>query len=260
MNSAPNFDRLAGVYRWIEMATFGRSLWRCRCRFLDELRNCRTALVLGDGDGRFTARLLDENPHVCVDAIDTSGAMLRTLLRNAGIHAHRISVHHSDARQWQPLNSHYDLIVSHFFLDCLSTEEVAALAERLRPCTSGQTKWVVSEFAIPAGWFGKLVAQPLVKSLYLAFRMLTGLRVGRLPEHHEALSSAGFVLGQERFSLGGLLVSEMWVWRCNINGRSAAQIDSLSWNADDPVECYSRVKIKPSSNGRLLLRAPKKSL
>jgi hypothetical protein len=227
MNRAPNFDRLASAYRWMEIATFGRSLWRCRCRFLDELRNCRTALVLGDGDGRFTARLLDENPRVWVDAIDTSGAMLRTLLRNAGVHRHRISVHHSDARQWQPHNSHYDLVVSHFFLDCLTTDEVTALAERLRLCTSDRSKWVVSEFAIPAGWFGRRVAQPLVKSLYLAFRMLTGLRVGRLPRHRDALSSAGFVLDQERPSLGGLLVSEVWVRGSRRTGQIAAEPGSF---------------------------------
>ena len=211
MNRFPNFDRLAGVYRWMEMATFGRSLWRCRCRFLDELRNCRTALVLGDGDGRFTARLLNENPHVRVEAIDTSEAMLRALLRNAGIHRHRISAHHADARQYEPGPSHYDLVISHFFLDCLTTEEVAALAERLRPCTSDQTRWVVSEFAIPTGWFGRLVGQPLITSLYLAFRLLTGLRVGRLPQHRRVLSCAGFALEQEFPSLGGLLMSEMWV-------------------------------------------------
>jgi hypothetical protein len=137
--------------------------------------------------------------------------MLRALLRNAGVHRHRISVHHADARQWLPGTSRYDLVVSHFFLDCLSTDEVTALAERLRPCTSDQTRWVVSEFAIPAGWFGKLVAQSLVTSLYLAFRLLTGLRVGRLPQHRSALSRAGFVLDQEFPSLDGLLVSEMWV-------------------------------------------------
>jgi hypothetical protein len=211
MNRSPNFDRIAGVYRWMEMATFGRSLWRCRCRFLGELRNCRTALVLGDGDGRFTARLLQKNPHVRVEVIDTSKAMLRALLRNAGVHRSRISVQHVDARQWQPGTLHYDLVVSHFFLDCLTTDEVAALAERLHPCTSDQTTWVVSEFAIPAGWFGRLVAQPLVASLYLAFRLLTGLRIGRLPQHRSALSCAGFVLDREFPSLDGLLVSEMWV-------------------------------------------------
>ena len=162
-NLPPNFDRIARIYRWMESATFGRSLWNCRCRFLDELRDCRSALVLGDGDGRFTARLLKANPNVQVDAVDASKAMLRELRRNAGVLNDRVRMHQADARRWQPGNSHYDLIVSHFFLDCLTTDEVAALAARLRPCTSTQTKWVVSEFAIPKNWFGRLVAWPLVK-------------------------------------------------------------------------------------------------
>jgi hypothetical protein len=211
MNRPPHFGRLTGVYRWMEMAAFGRALWRCRCRFLDELHDCRTAIVLGDGDGRFTRRLLEGNPKLHVEAIDASNAMLQSLLLNAGVHRHRVGVHHADARRWQPGDEPFDLIVTHFFLDCLTTEEVAALAERLRPHTSGQTRWVVSEFAVPEGWFGRLVAYPLVTGLYLAFGLLTGLRIRRLPLHHDALSKAGFVLDQERPSLGGLLVSELWV-------------------------------------------------
>jgi hypothetical protein len=235
MNRSPNFDRLASVYRWMEMATFGCALWHCRCRFLDELRNCRTALVLGDGDGRFTARLLQENAHVRVEVIDTSKAMLRALLRNAGVHRHRISVHHADARQWQPRTSHYDLIVTHFFLDCLTTGEVTALAERLRSCTSDQTRWVVSELAIPAGRFGRLVAQPLVAGLYLAFRMLAGLRVSRLPRHREALLNAGFALNHEVKSLCGLLASEVWVPSGSEGFRNAAQTGSAGLPLTDSL-------------------------
>jgi hypothetical protein len=227
MNRAPNFDRLAGVYRWMEMATFGRSLWRCRCRFLDELRNCRTALVLGDGDGRFTARLLDENPHVCVDAIDTSGAMLRTLLRNAGVHGIAypctIPTRASGNRlirttTWSSLISF--LIASRQRKSPLWLN-VYAPAPRIKPSGSSRSS------PFPQAGSGRLVAQPLVKSLYLAFRMLTGLRVGRLPQHRDALSSAGFVLGQERPSLGGLLVSEVWVRGRRRSGRIAAEPGSF---------------------------------
>jgi cyclopropane fatty-acyl-phospholipid synthase-like methyltransferase len=187
--------------------------------------------VLGDGDGRFTARLLKANPNVQVDAVDASKAMLRELRRNAGVLNDRVRMHQADARRWQPGNSHYDLIVSHFFLDCLTTDEVAALADRLRPCTSTQTKWVVSEFAIPKSWFGRLVAWPLVKVLYLSFNVLTGLHVGRLPRHHDALSSAGFSLDQKSTSLGGLLVSEFWV----LSGRNAATSVSKSQNWGEPA-------------------------
>lgn len=208
-----NFDRLARVYRSMELATFGPWLMRCRCAFLGELRTCRNALVLGDGDGRFTARLLRDNSTVAVWAVDASRAMLQALVRNAAAHRRRVRIHQADARQFQSVNlpcDRCDLIVTHFFLDCLTTAEVALLAQRLRGCVTPGARWVVSEFAIPENWFGRLVAQPLIAALYGAFRLLTGLRAGRLPNHRKALTQQGFRLTRERSWLGGLLVSELW--------------------------------------------------
>lgn len=213
MRRAPNFNRLAGAYRWMERFTFGPWLTRCRFAFLDELRASRNALVIGDGDGRFTARLLKENPAVLIDALDSSKAMLRALVDNAGIRSSRIRVHLADARLWDPLVSTLDLIVTHFFLDCLTTKEVASLAKRLRVAATPDAKWVVSEFAIPDGWFGWLVARPLITALYFAFWVLTGLSVFHLPNHRKALDQAGFTLAQQRHWLGGILVSELWVVR-----------------------------------------------
>jgi hypothetical protein len=112
---------------------------------------------------------------------------------------------------WEPKGVNYDLIVTHFFLDCLTTDEVADLAERLLPCITGKTKWLVSEFTVPEGRFGRLVASPLVTGLYLGFKLLTGLRVNRLPRYREALAGAGFALERRSLFLGGLLVSELWV-------------------------------------------------
>ena len=53
-----SFDRLAPFYRTLEVLTFGRALWICRTRLLGDFLAVRRALVLGDGDGRFTAKLL----------------------------------------------------------------------------------------------------------------------------------------------------------------------------------------------------------
>ena len=77
--AAANFDPIAKPYRWMEYLTFVRSLERCRNHFVPQLRQCSNALVLGDGDGRFTARLLRVNAGVVMDAIDASAAMLRAL-------------------------------------------------------------------------------------------------------------------------------------------------------------------------------------
>jgi len=212
MNQPPNFNRLARLYRWMELVSFGSALGWCRCAFLLEMTRCQRALILGDGDGRFTARLLSVNSTVRVDAVDASSAMLNELLRRAGSHAERVCSHLADARIWQPpsVDSPYDLIVTHFFLDCFTTEEVAKLASRLRKAASPSVMWVVSEFDLPEGWFGSLVARPLVSVLYGAFGWMTGLRVRTLPEYRASLSGAGFFLQERKQRLGGLLVSELW--------------------------------------------------
>jgi len=212
MNPPPNFNRLARLYRWMELASFGPWLWWCRCAWLDELSSCRRALVVGDGDGRFTRRLLTANPQVAADAVDASPAMLSALLRRAGKHAHRVHIHTADARTWQPSAGAppYDLVVTHFFLDCLTTAEAAAFASMVHTAAAGPALWVVSEFAIPRSLFGRLVARPIVASLYRAFGWLTGLAVRTLPDYAAGLRAAGFQLEKQRPWLGGLLVSELW--------------------------------------------------
>jgi len=210
MNLPPNFNRLAPVYRWMEYSTFGPWLNRTRCTFLADLRDCRSALVLGDGDGRFTERLLRTNPTIQIDAVDGSAAMLNSLLRRAGSNATRVQTHLADARQWQPPAHSYDLIVTHFFLDCLTTEEVQSLAKQLHAAVSPSALWLVSEFAIPPNLFGRLVARPLVGALYLVFGWLTGLAVRTLPDHRSALAASGFTLVQHRALLAGLLIGELW--------------------------------------------------
>jgi hypothetical protein len=210
MKPPPNFNRMVRAYKWMELATFGPWLWRCRCAFIDKLGASRRALILGDGDGRFTARLLTQNPGIEIDAVDASHAMLQALVHRAGASAHRIRTHWTDARVFEPSLPACDLIVTHFFLDCLTTDEVAALAARLRKSITPSVIWLISEFAVPKGWFGRLVACPAISALYFAFWLLTGLSVRQLPDYSGALINAGFTRIRKHEWLAGLLVSELW--------------------------------------------------
>ena len=102
------------------------------------------------------------------------------------------------------------MVATHFFLDCLTTGEVRELAARVRPALAEDAAWVVSEFAVPQGAYGRFVARPLIAFLYFAFGVMTGLRVRRLPDHGAAMEQAGFTLRERRTWLGGLLVAEIW--------------------------------------------------
>ena len=53
-------------------------------------------------------------------------------------------------------------------------------------------------------------AKCIVRNLYAAFRILTGLRVRQLPDHAEVLSAIGLLPSARRNWLGGMLVSELW--------------------------------------------------
>lgn len=208
----PRFDRLASIYRWLEWGSFGPYLGRSRRAWLGPISDSRRALVIGDGDGRFTARLLRANPTIEIDAVDASPRMLEALVRRAREHGHRVHPRVADARELRLDGPpHHDLVVTHFFLDCLTTDEILSLAAAIQPSLLPGARWVVSEFAVPPGRFGRLVAAPLVAALYRAFGVLTGLGVRQLPDFHWALRESGFGLIESRTWLRGLLVSELWV-------------------------------------------------
>jgi trans-aconitate methyltransferase len=214
----PNFDALARLYRWMEYASFGPWLWRCRLAFLGDLAACRSAAILGDGDGRFTARLLAANQEIELDAVDASEAMLRSQARRAGAEAGRLRLHHADARQWDAGDQRFDAVASHFFLDCLTTDEVRELAKKMRGTVSDTAVWVISEFALPRGWLMRRASAVIVALLYRAFGLMTGLQPQTLPDYADALRDAEFTLEKKRTWLGGLLVSELWRVR---NGKNA---------------------------------------
>jgi SAM-dependent methyltransferase len=204
------FDRLAASYRWLEWLSFGPLLGRARRRYLDRLAEARQVLVIGDGDGRFTAALLRRNPRVEVVAVDASAAMLGKMLARAGNQRHRVAAVHADARGFRPAagTGSFDAVVTHFFLDCLSTAEVAALARRLAAHVVPGGVWIVSEFALPRRGWARLPGRALVALLYRAFRILAGLGQQSLPDWQGALEAAGFARREGEERLAGVVVCE----------------------------------------------------
>ncbi len=206
-----NFDPLARPYRWLEYLTFGRALERCRFHFLPALTAAKHALVLGDGDGRFLARLLAANPDLHADVVDISPAMLHLLNERLTPEAReRVTLHQMDARDFMPPETSYDLVVTHFFLDCLAEPELAALVDKIASRLQPGSIWVISEFAQPRGRVASLVGKVIVSVLYRIFVMLTGLETRSLPDHGAILQGHGFRLAAERQWLRGLLASQLW--------------------------------------------------
>ena len=210
MNRESSFDRIARLYQVLEYLTLGRWLERTRFHFLPQLHLAQNALILGDGDGRFLARLLDSNRCLRATAVDSSEVMLDLLSARCKSHAERLRIIQDNALHYVPENNdRYDLVVTHFFLDCLTSKQVNQLIQQIAPGLSPEAIWLVSDFHIPPGKLA-LPAKLVVRVLYLVFRVLTGLRVTQLPDHATALANAGFANIDRQQFLGGLLVTELW--------------------------------------------------
>ncbi|MDP9039568.1 MAG: class I SAM-dependent methyltransferase, partial [Acidobacteriota bacterium] len=158
-------------------------------------------------------------PQVAAHAVDLSPAMLRLLTQRAhAAHptaAARLSTQAANALTLAlppalPPAETYDLIATHFFLDCFTQSDLDHLCARVAPHLAPGAAWVLSDFRIPPRGPLRLLARVLVRALYLAFRVLTGLRTSRLPDHASALARIGLTRTAVHHSLGGLLTSELW--------------------------------------------------
>lgn len=203
----------------MEYLSFGPMLERCRFWYIPACAASRHALILGDGDGRFTASLLVTNPELKADVVDGSAAMLVALKCLVGQTAKdfraesdslRLNTFKADIREFIPPGNAYDLVVTHFFLDCLTPEEIDSLIERVLPHLNSNAVWLVSEFAIPEHGWRKMAANGLIRGLYFAFSVMTGLQVNQLPDYASIFARHNFQRAHQTRFLGGLLVAEVW--------------------------------------------------
>jgi SAM-dependent methyltransferase len=206
-----NADPIAAFYRWIEYAAFGKALEQRRFAFLSRTAHARRVLILGEGDGRFLARLLAANDTAYVDVVEASAAMLALARgRLPWPAAQRVRFHHQDALAAPLPQGPYDLIVTHFFLDCFTPGDAARLIAKLAAALTPGGEWILSEFQEPPGRLTRIHARLWLFVMYAFFRWTTGLTAGKLPPYAALLSRAGLILEDQQQARWGLMVSQLW--------------------------------------------------
>jgi len=201
--------RLAGWYRWIEHAAFGRALEVQRFALLPHIASARRVLILGEGDGRTLECLLTVAPLAHFDVVELSPEMI-ALARRRTNNSARIAFRCRDARKENWPTAHYDAIVTHFFLDCFSELDARRLIGQLAKALTPDGTWVISEFAIPKAGWQRWHAQIWVGVMYRFFRLTTGLPTKELPPIETLMKETGMHLIHREKHRGGLIVSDIW--------------------------------------------------
>ena len=208
-----SFDRLAPHYRWMEFVLAGGRLQRCRTAFLNEVGRRRDVLLLGEGNGRFLVECRRALPQAHITCVDSSARMLdeaRRRLVNSGLGAGNTEFLKANALDWKPPKPGFDLVVTHFFLDCFRPDQLEALMAALARVATPRATWLLADFRVPPAGGRRLRALLIHRLMYLFFRFATDLPAQCLTAPDRLLEANGFELRERRLSEWGLLHSDWW--------------------------------------------------
>ena len=209
-----SFDSIAPAYRTLETIAFGGDLQRARIACLREIETPRKALIVGEGNGRFLCELLRLHPKAEIDCVDASARMLelarRGIKRRLPAGATRVRFLRRDITSWMPPESSYDLIVTHFFLDCFSRDRIADIVNRLSRAALPDATWLLADFCVPAGGFARVRAGLWLAAMYRFFQFTAGIEARELKDPSPFLRTAGFALASQHLFRCGMLKSELW--------------------------------------------------
>lgn len=206
-----SFDFIAPHYRWLETIAFGNSLQKARIFFLDQLSPLpKHVLIAGEGDGRFLREFTWKFPHACVDCVDASARMLELAQKQLPLGEKRVRFFQNDLLTWSPEENRYDLIVTHFFLDCFDEPELEKIVASMAKSAAENSVWLLADFSVPGELLRKLHAGIWLGLMHRFFRVTAGISARSLTDPSPFLSAHGFRCAQREDSIFGLVKSELW--------------------------------------------------
>ena len=204
-----NFDRLAPHYHWMEALSGGGLLQRARTVWLDELKDCRNILSVGEGHGRFAAACAARFPDAELTCVEASAAMIAVAQDHLGRLGESVRWHHAELRHWQNAER-FDALITCFFLDCFPPEELAVVIDNLAKRATPQAVWVVVDFAVPAQGIARWRARVIHALMYFFFCRVVALPARRLSAPDDMLLAQGFRLIARRTYSWGLIQADVW--------------------------------------------------
>jgi ubiquinone/menaquinone biosynthesis C-methylase UbiE len=211
-----NFDPVAPYYDRLER-WFSRGIMnQARTAHLASVRRCREALLLGEGPGRFLPLLLKRFPAAKITCVDSSARML-ALARSQipETDQNRVSLVEADVRLWSGDRGRFDLITTHFFLDCFNADELESLIPKIAFAAASDARWLIADFSVPPHGFARWRAIFITGALYQFFRLSAGLLAQQLICPQPWLERSGFHLHHRlEFDLA-LVRSDCWTRAAN---------------------------------------------
>jgi ubiquinone/menaquinone biosynthesis C-methylase UbiE len=137
-------------------------------------------------------------------------ALARERLQSAGLDLGQIEYVHANALAWVPPSDAYDLIVTHFVLDCFPPDQLRRVVTQLAQAARADASWLLADFQVPPMGLRRYRAVIIHKLMYLFFRLTTHLPARKLTPPDDLLQGCNFVLRERQETEWGLLHTDRW--------------------------------------------------
>ena len=202
------YDFVAPFYPLLEKAAFGDGLTEARQASLCPVVLAERALLIGEGNGRFLAACVEEKIGGSITVVDSSERMLslaRSRIRESALQTN-VELIHADFCEWSPSEPHFDVIVTHFFLDLFRPESQRRLIEKITALSTVNTIWMNVDY------------RPVIHSRlhrviewlqYRFDRLLSGIEADRHYDSAPIIKKFGWEIREERSFCNGTIYSQL---------------------------------------------------
>ncbi|MFL5729548.1 MAG: class I SAM-dependent methyltransferase [Cytophagaceae bacterium] len=205
---AANFDFIASYYDSLSRLVFGDSIHRSQMQFLNTIPENSKVLIIGGGSGRFLKDLLLKFQVRNVLYVEHSAEMIR--LSKKAI----VNIQGSSAVQFRhgteedlKADEVFDVVITPFIFNLFERKQLSAFAGKLNLHLKQGGIWLFSDFKISENRFHKVWQKLLLKTMYIFFKYIAGLKNSRLEKFDDAFNEMGLVKMEDRFFYAGMIYS-----------------------------------------------------
>ena len=208
-----NFDFIARHYNWIEKIIFRSDLEKFRSMNIELIKDAKSILLLGDGDGRFLEQVSKMGTEAQIVSVDSSAKMINLSKIRVKTSHLNVEFNCSKIENFKPSESfNPDLIVAHFFLDCFTYDEALLILDRITRWAAVDAKFIITDFSITEKMSFHTVYQNILTNIMICFfSLFCGISARILPNIPKIMTSSGWNCLSRKRSRHGFINS--WIWQ-----------------------------------------------
>lgn len=203
MKKNVDFSILSSIYDFLGSIVFFGALHRSQVYFIDQLKKPDRALIIGGGTGRFLVDLLKSEKVKNITYVDISQGMIARAKKKVSALGKENQVEFICGGVDAVPDRQYDLICTHYFLDCFEEEKLCLILSKLRGLLSKEGEWYFTDFYLDES--SSFIKTKFVGFLYFFFRILCGLKVKILPDFKKVFTDLELNCESEKYFFRGLL-------------------------------------------------------